>query len=235
MTPRPQFTWHSAEDPEKAENAANAENAGGTESERRELFSGSGHYRSEAAIQTLDRLIASPTDPSDEELLLELRRGGDGGARLFERYREPVWRFFRRRVLDASRAEELAQDVFAAVVEAAPRYQPRGRFRSYVFGIAYNLLMADRRREPAPQVGTDPDTTLAPAADPGDALWVQRALAQLDEADREVLMLREYEGLSYQEIAELQQIPLNTVRSRLFRARMAMRDALLPTQKEEAR
>lgn len=168
--------------------------------------------------------------------MVDLRRGGNGGAVLFERYREPVWRFFRRRVRDASKAEELAQDVFAAVLEAAPRYEARGRFRSYLFGIAFNLLMADGRRVSfADEFGTDVNEAAAPVTDPADALWVRRALGQLDETDREVLMLREYEGLSYQEIAELQQIPLNTVRSRLFRARLAMRDALVPARKEEAR
>ncbi len=75
--------------------------------------------------------------------MLDLRRGGDGGAVLFERYREAVWKFFRRRVADAGKAEELAQDVFASLLEAAPRYRPRGRFRSYLFGIAYNVLLAE--------------------------------------------------------------------------------------------
>lgn len=173
---------------------------------------------------------------SDEDLMLDLRRGGDGGSALFERYREPVWRFFRRRLADAGRAEELAQDVFAAVIEAAPRYQPRGRFRSYLFGIAYNVLLADRRKSrTVTAFDLDPDGMAAAAPDPAEALWVRRALAGLDETDREVLMLREYEGLSYQEIADLRRIPINTVRSRLFRARMALRDALAPAPKEEAR
>lgn len=168
--------------------------------------------------------------------MLDLRRGGDGGSALFERYREPVWRFFRRRLADAGRAEELAQDVFAAVIEAAPRYQPRGRFRSYLFGIAYNVLLADRRKSrTVTAFELDPDGMAAAAPDPAEALWVRRALAGLDETDREVLMLREYEGLSYQEIADLRRIPINTVRSRLFRARMALRDALAPAPKEEAR
>ena len=165
---------------------------------------------------------------SDEEWMLDLRRGGEGGARLFERYREPVWRFFRRRVADAGRAEELTQDVFAALFEAAPRYEARAAFRSYLFGIAYNVLMADRRKNRGLVIvdreHDPPDRT--PDAD--EALWVQQALRRLDPADREVLMLREYEQLSYQEIAEVQQIPLNTVRSRLFRARMTLREALLP-------
>jgi RNA polymerase sigma-70 factor, ECF subfamily len=160
--------------------------------------------------------------------MLNLRRGGEGAATLFERYREPIWRFFRRRVHDPSRAEELAQDVFTAVLEGASRYEPRGPFRSYLFGIAYNVLMADRRRKPLADASSKQfEAPAAAAHDPDAALWVRRALQELDTVDREVLMLREYEQLTYQEIADLQQIPVNTVRSRLFRARIAMRDALL--------
>jgi RNA polymerase sigma-70 factor (ECF subfamily) len=57
-------------------------------------------------------------------------------------------------------------------------------------------------------------------------LWVRQALAALDDIDREVLMLREYEQLRYEEIASLLGIPVNTVRSRLFRARMALKAQL---------
>jgi RNA polymerase sigma-70 factor (ECF subfamily) len=53
-------------------------------------------------------------------------------------------------------------------------------------------------------------------------------MTRLDEDDREILMLREYDELSYQEIADLRMLPLNTVRSRLFRARMALKAALVP-------
>jgi RNA polymerase sigma-70 factor, ECF subfamily len=173
---------------------------------------------------------AAAAERSDEDLMADLREGGDGGARLFERYREPVWRFFRRRVAEASRAEELAQDVFTAMIEAAPRYQPRAPFRSYLFGIAFNVLMADRRKRggAARRVDLELGDVAGPVPDPDDSIWVKQALLQLDPVDREVLMLREYEQLSYQEIADLQQIPINTVRSRLFRARMALKDALAP-------
>jgi RNA polymerase sigma-70 factor (ECF subfamily) len=57
---------------------------------------------------------------------------------------------------------------------------------------------------------------------------VRHALTQLAEDDREILMLREYHELSYHEIADLRRLPLNTVRSRLFRARMALKAALVP-------
>jgi RNA polymerase sigma factor (sigma-70 family) len=169
------------------------------------------------------------TDPvtTDEELMLEIQRGAGGAFdELFARYREPVWGFFRRRVPDARRAEELAQDTFLAILEAVSRYEPRRPFRSYVFGIAYKVLFSDRRRaasRTATPLGSDP---AAAGADPDVALWVKAALAKLDSVDREILMLREYEQLSYREIADVRGMPLNTVRSRLFRARMALRGLL---------
>ena len=167
---------------------------------------------------------------TDEQLMLATREGRAGSFdRLFERYREAVWRFFRRRVSDPGRAEELAQDVFAAVFQAAARYEPRAAFRSYLFGIAYNVLMAHRRKHR--EEGSDPldpDRMADPASnDPDASLWIRQALSRLDPQDREVLMLREYEQLSYQEIADLHAMPINTVRSRLFRARLALKEALL--------
>jgi RNA polymerase sigma-70 factor (ECF subfamily) len=173
-------------------------------------------------LQTL-----TPAEPSvsDEDLMGQVREGIPGGFdRLFDRYREPVWRFFRRRNTDEARAEELTQDVFAGIFAAAARYEPRAPFRSYLFGIAYNVLMADRRKRAV--VAEPLSDYAAPGADPDTVLWVRTALQALEAVDREILMLREYEQLSYQEIAELQSLPLNTVRSRLFRARLALRDAL---------
>ena len=165
---------------------------------------------------------------SDEELMLEIRNGSRTAFEtLFERYREAVWQFFRRRTGDAGRAEELAQDTFVAILQGAARYEQRGTVRSYLFGTAYNVLQSDRRRflhratEPLATDPPAPDT-----ADPDAAMWVRAAMTTLDGADREVLMLREYEQLSYQEIADLRGIPLNTVRSQLFRARMALKAAL---------
>ena len=164
---------------------------------------------------------------SDDDLMDEIRRGSRAACELlFERYRDPVWRFFRRRVPDTGVAEELAQDVFVAVFEGAGRYQPRGAFRSYLFGIAYNVLLADRRKRvdrATEPLDADPPSRDAP--DPDAAIWVRDAMSTLDEADREILMLREYEQLSYQEIADVRGTPLNTVRSQLFRARMALRAA----------
>jgi RNA polymerase sigma-70 factor (ECF subfamily) len=161
--------------------------------------------------------------------MLAFRSGErDAFAELFGRYRDPIWRFFRRRVVDDTRAEELAQDTFLAVLQAARRYQPSAAFRSYLFGIAFNVLMAWRRK--TRRLGEQEMTDLDPpdrTADPDQVLWVRDALAGLDPMDREVLMLREYEQLSYDEIANAIGVPLGTVRSRLFRARMALREKLI--------
>jgi RNA polymerase sigma-70 factor (ECF subfamily) len=97
-----------------------------------------------------------------------------------------------------------------------------------LFGIAYNVLLAWRRKSrrlgEQDMAEFDPP---APAGDPEAVLWVRRALAGLDRMDREVLMLREYEQLSYDEIAGVIGVPTGTVRSRLFRARLALREKLV--------
>jgi RNA polymerase sigma-70 factor (ECF subfamily) len=164
---------------------------------------------------------------TDEQLMLDVRRGSRAAFELiFERYRGPVWRFYRRRVPDPARAEELTQDAFVALLEGAVRYQPRGAFRSYLFGIAYNILHSDRRRTSRRELVPLEADRLSITGDGDAGIWVRQALDELDADDREILMLREYEQLSYQEIADLRKLPLNTVRSRLFRARMALRALL---------
>ena len=201
-------------------------------------FCGAGDItNSEAVIRILAlRTTVKPAPSTDDELMAAVRDGDRAAfAQIFGRYREPVWRFFRRRVAEASRAEELAQDVFAGLLSAAPRYHARSSFRSYLFGIAFNVLLADRRRQRPAGDSPDPDELPLRVADPDDVMWVRRALAALDDDDREILMLREYEQLSYQEIAEVRGVPVNTVRSQLFRARAALRAELLRGEAKEAR
>lgn len=166
---------------------------------------------------------------TDEQLILEVRGGSrEAFETLFDRHREAVWRFYRRRLREPARAEELVQDVFVAILQNSSRYEPRSTFRSYLFGIAFNALKAERRRAGHRQEVAIEDEVSSATSDPDSALWVRRALATLEPEQREIVMLREFEGLSYQEISELLHLPLNTVRSRLFRARMDLKDALSP-------
>jgi RNA polymerase sigma-70 factor (ECF subfamily) len=165
---------------------------------------------------------------SDEELMLAHCRGSrDGFDELFGRYRQPLFGFFRRRLADAARAEELTQDTFVAVLNGAAKWEPTALFRTYLYAIGLKILSAERRKTAfrATFLGT---AVSEPAArDSLDADVVMRdAVGRLERMDREVLLLREFEQMSYAEIAELLRLPVNTVRSRLFRARTALREVL---------
>lgn len=150
-------------------------------------------------------------------------------AELFRRYKQPLFGFFRRRLMDLGQAEELTQETFLAVVRGASRYQPRALFRTYLYAIAFNVLRAHRRKQlfRATFLGQRKDAQ-EPAGRDGTeaAVLLRQALRKLDRTDREILMLREFEELSYAEISELLDLPLNTVRSRLFRARLALKELL---------
>lgn len=166
---------------------------------------------------------------SDETLMLDFQCGSrEAFETLFARYRRPLYGFFRRRLNNEQRAEDLMQETFLAVIRATARYEPRALVRTYLYGIAMNLVSAERRKQvrddACEEMKTEPATSDATDA----VLWIRQALAKLEDAEREILMLREYEQLSYAEIAELTKIPVNTVRSRLFRARMALKECLEP-------
>jgi RNA polymerase sigma-70 factor, ECF subfamily len=180
-------------------------------------------------------LEAEPQRPSlsDERLMLAFTQGSsEAFTELFHRYKQPVYGFFCRRVSNAAIAEELTQETFFALLRAAARYEPRALFRTYLYAIGFTILRAHRRKIAFRAAFLGQRNS---AADPGKkdateaSLWVRRAVEKLDPLDREIVMLREFEQLSYAEIADLLQLPLNTVRSRLFRARIALRELLEPS------
>ena len=170
---------------------------------------------------------------SDEHLMLAFCKGSaDSFHELFLRYKQPLYGFFRRRTADPSHAEELTQEAFLVLLRAASRYEPRALFRTYLYAIAFKILRAHRRKAAfrATFLGHPkslPDPAKQDATESG--LWVRRAVEKLDPMDREILLLREFEQLSYAGIADLLQLPINTVRSRLFRARTALRNLLEPS------
>jgi RNA polymerase sigma-70 factor (ECF subfamily) len=177
---------------------------------------------------------AFPASPaSDEHLMLAFSKGSaESFNELFLRYKQPIYGFFRRRTADPSHAEELTQEAFLVLLRAASRYEPRALFRTYLYAIAFKILRAHRRKAAfrATFFGhpkSIPDPAKQDATESG--LWVRRAVEKLDPIDREILLLREFEQLSYVEISDLLHLPINTVRSRLFRARTALRNLLEPS------
>jgi len=170
---------------------------------------------------------------SDERLMLAFTQGSaEAFTELFHRYKQPIYGFFSRRLADPANAEELTQETFFALLRAASRYEPRALFRTYLYAIGFKILRGHRRKA-AFRAGflgyrnSLPDPSKADSNE--SALWVRRAVEKLDPLDREIVMLREFEQLSYTEIADLLHLPLNTVRSRLFRARTALRELLEPS------
>jgi RNA polymerase sigma-70 factor (ECF subfamily) len=165
---------------------------------------------------------------SDEALMLEFQGGSrDAFEELFARYREPLYGFFRRRLEGRERADDLTQETFLAVIRATSRYEPRALVRTYLYGIALKLLAAERRQQIRSAPG-NPPVSIDEAPDTG--LWIRQAMEKLDPSEREILMLREFEQLSYSEIAQLLRLPVNTVRSRLFRSRTALKNYLEPAE-----
>ena len=170
---------------------------------------------------------------SDERLMLEFSQGAsEAFTELFQRYKQKVYGFFRRRVADAGRAEELTQETFLGLLRARSRYQPRALFRTYLYAIGFKILRAERRKAAfrATFFGHSASAMDPAGRDRTEAgVWVRRAVEKLDPIEREIVMLREFEQLSYAEIADLLVLPVNTVRSRLFRARTALRELLEPS------
>jgi RNA polymerase sigma-70 factor, ECF subfamily len=167
---------------------------------------------------------------TDEQLMIAFSRGStDAFSQLFSRYKQPIFGFFRRRIGDPALAEELAQETFLAVLRSSARYQPRALFRTYLYAIGLKILRVHRRKTAfrATFLGTASAFREPTALDSGDSeLILRQAVGKLERLDREILLLREFEQLSYAEIAKLLKMPTNTVRSRLFRARVALRELL---------
>jgi RNA polymerase sigma-70 factor (ECF subfamily) len=135
---------------------------------------------------------------------------------------------------DSNLAEDAAQEAFVRAWQHLPGYRPRSPFRNWLYRIATNAARDALRRE---RETTDIDTLSLAAADAGpeDAVegaergeCVRQAVLALPPASQEVLILREYEGLSYRDIAETLSIPIGTVMSRLNYARSRLRESLAP-------
>lgn len=146
---------------------------------------------------------------------------------LIERFRRSVFAFFYRLTWDRSTAEDLTQETFLRAYRGAPTFKPGRQFSPWLFGIAAHLWKEHRRRSTREQghlveaeVSAIPqadDPVLSLEAREAEEI-VRKELNQLPHDDQVVLLLRHYEGLSYQEIGDALGIPLGTVKSRLHYA-----------------
>jgi len=176
----------------------------------------------------------SPT-PSDQELVARTLQGDrDAFGTLVQRYRELAIGVAYRICGNAALAEDVAQDAFIRVWQKLSSFCPEGNFRGWLCRITANLTIDALRRQ-KPTANVDDLALVAPGMSPEShaareeqAAVVRAALMRLPLISRTVLVLREYQSLSYQEIADALDIPLGTVRSRLNDARRRLRAELAP-------
>jgi RNA polymerase sigma-70 factor (ECF subfamily) len=183
----------------------------------------------------------------DQQLVERVQRGDKAAFDLLVvKYQRKIFRLLSRLIRDAAEIEDVAQEAFVKAYRALPNFRGDSAFYTWLYRIAINTaknyLVSQGRRAPT---STQSDVEDAETFDDGDHLRdlntpdsmlvtkqvgeaVNRAIDQLPEDLRTAIVLREIEGLSYEEIAESMQCPIGTVRSRIFRAREAIALELRP-------
>ena len=144
-------------------------------------------------------------------------------ANLFQRHHLPLFRYLMRMTGSKELAEDLTQEVFVRVVRSNPVPERGGSEAAWLFHIARNLLLNRRRDEGRKPFIASAEEIPAVVAGQGDALDLDRALASLQESDRDVFLMRELGGVGYDEIAGICGLTPDAVRSRIYRARTELR------------
>jgi len=188
-----------------------------------------------------------PRSPTDEELVRSVLAGDrERFGELVERYQGRLINYLYRLVRNLDEAHDLAQEVFVRVYQALDRFDPQYRFSTWLFRVAQNAaidVIRKRRFRLVPLSRPDDDG--------GDGSWeidleaggpsaletmeteerdvrVRAAIDGLPWEYRELILLRHYGELAYEEIAEAKGMPLGTVKNKLFRARQMLKGVLEP-------
>ncbi len=184
---------------------------------------------------------------TDEELMGRVREQDTSAfEELFQRYEQRLFAFFWRLSADRQVAEDGTQETFLRLWQARGRYEPTGRFSTYLFQIAKNHFLHERqkqgrRRDSPPQARKDPSEADEPtASDRVDSPMlagelqaaVTEAMTRLPETLRLVYVLTEQEGMSYKQTAEILDCPVGTVSSRKVEAVRRLRELLQPWKDE---
>jgi RNA polymerase sigma-70 factor (ECF subfamily) len=191
------------------------------------------------------------TDANADALLVDRAKRGDQRAfeMLVVKYQRRIERLIGRMVRDADLVQDVAQESFIRAYRALPQFRGDSAFYTWLYRIAVNTAkktLVDLKRDPlvsestltsgedgdetsrAGSELTDGETPEALLASKEIAAVVNAAIEALSEDLRQAITLREIEGLSYEEIAEVMNCPIGTVRSRIFRARESIAARLRP-------
>lgn len=178
---------------------------------------------------------SAASEHTERDLIAHAQQGDKRAfGELVLRHRQGVINVVYRMCGDANLAEDVAQDAFVRAWQHLHNYQPQSPFRNWVYRIAANAALDALRRDKETanvddlRLAAPEDGPEAAAENKERAEAVQKAVLALPPASRAALVLREYEGLRYQEIADVLGIPIGTVMSRLNYARSQMLEALAP-------
>ncbi|MEW5838010.1 MAG: RNA polymerase sigma factor RpoE [Pseudomonadota bacterium] len=182
-----------------------------------------------------------PDEHSSDQQLVELAKAGDSFAfeLLLRKYQHKVSKLIMRYVRDMDEALDLTQETFIKAWKALPGFRGDSQFYTWLYRIAVNTAknFLSTAHQQTHRVDLDADESDQYADAPGLVTsdtpesvmngaelhqLLKRALSELPEDLRSAITLREFEGLSYEEIAEVMDCPIGTVRSRIFRAREAL-------------
>lgn len=179
----------------------------------------------------------------DRRLVARILAGDrDGFTDLVGRYEKRIVNYVYRMTHRYEEAHDLAQEIFLKVFMALDRYDPKYQFSTWIFRIAQNSAIDALRKKSLPEVSLsgqeeDGKPREREFADPGVSPYrdlknkqlsgaIDRAVEKLPADYRELIQLRHFAELSYEEIAEMKKMPLGTVKNKLFRARNLLKDAL---------
>jgi RNA polymerase sigma-70 factor (ECF subfamily) len=191
--------------------------------------------------------VLSMQELKDEELILAYQNGeATAMDEILRRYKNPIYRFILRLCGNSSEAEDFAQEVFLRLHQFKDTYQPTGKFSTWLFSIAHNLVISRLRRLKWwvlwPRKNDETEELVEfPSPDPSPediateneiSKLVQASLQSLPFLQKEALILREYENLNYEEIGKILKKSLGAVKTLIHRARENLKVKLLPLRKE---
>jgi RNA polymerase sigma-70 factor (ECF subfamily) len=179
---------------------------------------------------------------TDEELVTRAAEGdADSFNLLIRRWERPIYALAYRTIGREEDARDICQETFLRAYRGLPRFRGQAKFSSWLYRIALNLCRDWARRERRTPVVQAPENTdlleLSAVAEPSESIEdlvarrdmtraVERVMARLPEEQRTAIILKEYHGLTFQEIADLLDCPLSTVKTRLYQGLVVLRREL---------
>lgn len=164
------------------------------------------------------------SEDTDEELMLRYGAGDrEAFEQVYRRHRGPLYRYFLRHLGGHAACEDLFQEVWRNIIQAAARYRPSAKFSTYLYTVAHNCLVDHLRRESRRGSSTEADSLQAPGRDGPEqatqaaqlAARLGRAIDGLPREQRDAFLLRAEGGLSLAQIAQVTGVKQETAKSRL--------------------